>query len=231
MFAHLATSVCILCNVSTKSSLCLCTRCLNDLPVTKHSCLQCGNILPIETLELSLKLCGKCQTNPPPIDRTFSLYEYKTPVDHLIKQLKFKHSIITANLLGRLMAQSIIQQNITLPDAIIPIPLHNKRLRMRGYNQAIEIAKPLAKQLKLPLLTDAVIRLKHTPAQTRSKAKERRLNLRNSFGCKTILPYASIAIVDDVITTGTTVNEVAKVLKKNGVQQVYAWSCAHSKLA
>ncbi len=226
MFANLATSVCLLCNMSTKSSLCLCAYCLDDLPVTKHSCLQCGNTLPIE----ANNICGKCQTDPPPIDRTFSLYEYKTPVDHLIKQLKFKHSIITADLLGKLMAQAIIQQNIPLPEAIIPIPLHNKRLRMRGYNQAIEIAKPLAKQLKLPLLTDAVIRHKHTPAQTKSKAKERRINLRNSFNCKTTLPYTSIALVDDVITTGATINEVAKVLKKNGVQQVYAWSCAHSKL-
>ncbi|MEE9303752.1 MAG: ComF family protein [Thiotrichaceae bacterium] len=226
MFNKLNTSICILCHANTQQALCLCTNCLNDLPSIKNCCSQCGNTLPAEVADL----CGSCQANPPPIDKTFSLFHYKTPIDHLIKQLKFKHSFVTADLLGKLMAEAIIQRGITLPEAIIPTPLHYKRLRMRGYNQSIEIAKPLAKHLKLPLLNTDLIRNKHIRPQTECSAKERRRNLRNNFICRTPLSYATIAVVDDVITTGTTVNEIAKTLKKKGVKEVYAWSCAHSSM-
>ncbi len=226
---HLQTSSCILCQSSTQHDLCLCKNCLHDFPVIQHSCPQCGNALSNQTSHMSLKLCGSCQTNPPAIDKTFSLFHYKAPIDHLIIQLKFKHSIVTANLVGKLMAEALIQQEITLPEAIIPTPLHYKRLRMRGYNQSIEIAKPLATYLKLPLLTNnALVRNIHSRPQTECTAKERRNNLHNTFSCPTPLSYNRIAIVDDVITTGTTVNEIAKTLKKNGVSEVYAWSCAHS---
>ena len=227
MFSQLTTASCILCHASLQDEqqpLCLCQHCLNDLPVITHSCPQCGNALKTDIHGL----CGRCQTHPPVIDKTFSLFHYKPPMNYLIKQLKFNHSIITADLLGKLMAEAIIQQNTTCPEALIATPLHTKRLRQRGYNQAIEIAKPLAKKLNIPLLTDTLIRNKHNRPQTECSAKERKTNLRNSFSCVSPLSYSSIAIIDDVISTGTTVNEIAKVLKKNGAKTVFAWSCTHS---
>jgi len=224
MFSHFTTSTCILCHSSTHSTLCLCSHCLNDFPLMTHSCPQCGNALSTKTSGL----CGSCQKHPPSVDKTFSLFHYKTPVDHLIKQLKFNHSIIPADLFGKLMAKAIAQQNITLPDALIPIPLHSNRIRERGFNQAIEIARPLAKAFKIPLINNRVIRSKHTRPQTDCSAKERSNNLKNSFNCITPLPYQRVAIIDDVISTGTTINEVAKILKQQGVKEVYAWSCAHS---
>lgn len=135
-----------------------------------------------------------------------------------------------ANLLGKLMVNHIIQHKLQKPDAIIPIPLHVKRLRQRGYNQALEIAKPLSKQLNIPILTNHLVRNKHTRPQTDCTIKERKKNISNSFTVVNPPQFQTIAIVDDVITTGATINEAAKVLKQNGVEQVFAWSCANTNL-
>ncbi len=226
MFTQLIGSHCLLCHAQiADASHYLCPPCLHDLPYLTHSCPQCGTALTKQT-DTS---CGKCQANTSPIQQTFSLFHYKPPVNHLIKQLKFHHTLLIANLFGKLLAEAIKQQDTPLPDCIIPVPLHTRRLRERGYNQALQIAKPLAKELGIPLQTSLLVRSKYTRPQTDCSFKERKTNLRNSFSCTLeATSYQSIAIVDDVITTGTTINEAAKVLRRHGVKQVFAWSCAHS---
>lgn len=128
------------------------------------------------------------------------------------------------------MADTIIQSATPLPDALLPVPLHNTRIKDRGFNQALEIAKPIAKKLQIPLITKSLIRTRHTQAQTELSSKNRRKNIKNSFQRQPNLHYKTIAIIDDVITTGTTMNEIAKILKQGKVEKVYAWACAQASL-
>ncbi len=229
---------CILCNTNTHQNFCLCRDCLHDLPTSSDSCPKCGNALPTQLstklatnkVTMNIATCGYCQTHKLFVDNTFSLFQYKMPIDYFIKQIKFHNSLVIADLLGKLMANHIILHELQRPDAIIPIPLHVKRLRQRGYNQALEIAKPLSKLLNIPILHNHLVRHKHTRPQTDCTIKERNKNITNSFTIANLPQSQTVAIVDDVITTGATINEAAKVLKQNGVTRVFAWSCAHTNL-
>ncbi len=138
---------------------------------------------------------------------------------------------MVATLFGNLLAEQISARNLPLPDVMVPIPLHRKRLRERGYNQALEIAKPLARILGIPLQTTLLVRTQHTLPQTECTIQERRKNVRNRFHCPDPANYKSIAVIDDVITTGSTANEAAKAFKQQGIQQVSIWSCAHTPLS
>lgn len=116
---------------------------------------------------------------------------------------------------------------MTLPDIIIPVPMHKKRLRQRGFNQALQIAKPVSKALSVPLSNSIAYRSFYTPPQTQLNADARRTNPQASFVCKD-LSGEHVAIIDDVITTGSTISELAKALKQKGASKVTAWAIAHA---
>ena len=119
-----------------------------------------------------------------------------------------------------------------LPAAIVPVPLHTSRLRRRGYNQALELAKPLARHLHLPLLTGALARTRATGAQTDLSAIQRRRNVRGAFAAHfPDAPPAHVAVLDDVFTTGATLGECARVLKRAGVARVDVWALARAARA
>jgi ComF family protein len=115
-----------------------------------------------------------------------------------------------------------------MPEAILPVPLHARRLRERGFNQSIELARPASRAFGLPLVRDLVKRSRPTSPQTALDIKQRRQNLRNAFVVDGKIPYSHIAILDDVVTTGSTVNELAKVLRRSGVQTIQVWSIARA---
>lgn len=188
-----------------------------------HCCRQCGNTLEDE----NLNICGDCQITPPAIDQTFCLSTYSPTARELIKQLKFNQQLLIADSLGKLLADTIHNQAIALPDVIIPVPMHKKRLRQRGFNQALQIAKPVEKRLSIQLSNSIAYRSAYTPPQTQLNASTRRTNPQSSFYCKK-LSGEHIAIIDDVITTGSTVNELAKALKQQGASKVSAWAIAHA---
>jgi len=233
MLRNINLSHCILCRTqhSDRSSL-LCSPCNKSLPRISHYCDQCGNILPDHTPYL----CRHCLKKTAIFDGAFSLFHYKPPIDYFIKQLKFQHQLLYADFLGNKMADALaehakqITTNLTTPDVILPVPLHSTRIRNRGFNQALEIAKPIAKKLRIPLITNELIRLHHTQAQTELNARERRNNLKNSFFYQPsshTAHYKNIAVIDDVMTTGTTLHEITKVLKQHpSVENVYVWVCA-----
>ena len=219
----LFTSLCLICDTkNTSSKLPLCDDCLHELPHNLHACQQCG--LTIEDTKSSL--CGKCQTKPPAYDKTITPYVYDTAIKHLIVELKFKKKLINAHLLGKLLAQ--VAETEKSPDFLLPVPLHRKRLRKRGFNQAMELCRVLSKELSIPVLTNVIEKTKETVPQSDLSAKQRKTNLQSSFKLHRKPPIGSIAIIDDVITTGTTINEIAKLLKKSGVKQVQAWACART---
>ncbi len=127
-----------------------------------------------------------------------------------------------------LLARELIDNNIDSPDALIAVPMHVSRLRTRGYNHSALIAQNLSKTLNIPTLDNALTKLRKTTPQARLSLKQRRKNLKGSFELKKIINAKSVAIIDDVVTTGSTAEEIAKILKKNGVDYVQVWGIAHT---
>jgi ComF family protein len=166
----------------------------------------------------------------PDCDECHSAFTYHPPINNLLLGIKFGRNIRELATVGNLTATGILHQLEEIPEAILPIPLHSKRLHRRGFNQALELARPLAKQLRLPLLDHNITRRKATQAQTELNAQQRQQNLHQAFAIRKSIPYCHVAIFDDVITTGATAGELARLLRSQGVQRVDIWSCARTIL-
>lgn len=217
---------CILCQAICQNRD-ICIPCVNELPYCQITCPQCGLTL---LNQAEPRFCGKCLIKPPPFNHTIALCEYKAPLTHLIANLKFHKKLIYSRVLGEIMAESLAQyyQNKPLPASIIPVPLHKKRLQERGYNQALELARPIAKQLALPLLTHACIRNRVTQTQSSLSLEEREKNMKGAFSLTGEAVGKHIAILDDVITTGNTVTEMSQLFKKAGIETITLWCLARS---
>lgn len=172
--------------------------------------------------------CGACLRRPPHVDSTLTALRYAYPVDRMVRTLKYGGAVVQGRVLGELLASHLSMRAGAWPDCVVPVPLARQRFQQRGYNQAIEIAGVLAKRLPISLRTDLVIRTRETREQAELDRKERRRNLRNAFAVRAALPGPHVAIVDDVITTGSTMNEVARVLKRAGAETVEAWAVARA---
>ncbi len=142
--------------------------------------------------------------------------------------LKFRKDIRLARLLGGLMAQELLAQFVAPPgmDVIVPVPLHPARLRERGFNQALELARPLARQLCVPLDSRCAERVRATAPQSALPAKQRRRNIKGAFRVTAAVKGCRVAVVDDVMTTGHTVSEFAATLRRAGAVSVTVWVCA-----
>ena len=214
---------CLLCG-QTSHRHSLCADCIQDLPRFTASCFRCG--LPIAPLA-GADLCGQCQQHAPGYDRVIAAFAYATPVSQLVAQLKFQQRLQLARLFGELLAARIAPDT-ALPQALIPVPLHPNRLRTRGYNQALEIARPLGRILSLPVLADSVRRRRDTAPQSAQAAEQRQQNIRGAFRLNKPLHLRHVAIVDDVMTSGHTVGEMAGVLREAGVEQIEVWCVARA---
>lgn len=212
---------CVLCHAKSDQQIDLCSHCQHDLPYWQHGCCKCGTVLNGHE-----KICGDCLRETPPFDYTFALCDYVAPIAKLILDLKFQHQLIYAKILGELMAEKLKHRREKLPQCIIPVPLSKKRLRERGFNQAIELAKPISKCLHIPTEINCCWRTRHTEAQAMLLAKHRHKNIKNAFVVKESLKAKHIAIVDDVVTTGHTIRELSRMLRKNGVTKIEIWCCA-----
>lgn len=210
---------CILCHQTSDQRRDLCADCQATLPFLGHCCQQCAMPLP------SGQRCGACLKHPPYFDRTFALFRYESPINQWITQLKFHRNLRNASLLSELFLEKY--NHIERPDLIIPVPLHPKRLRQRGFNQAIELARPFAKHFHTTLEKHHCMRMRHTPAQSSIPAKQRQQNLKKAFAYRGPIPQ-HVAIVDDVITTGHTVNELSQLLRQAGCQQIDIWAIART---
>lgn len=215
-------NLCLLCKTVT-TKLLICEHCFQNLPwINPEVCLICANPLSGNNLHHQ---CGQCQQQPPAYDNTFAAFYYCFPIDRLILGLKFSNKLVYAKLLAHLFCLKY-QNSINKPDFIIPIPLHPTRMKQRGFNQSHEIAKIIAKKLQIPVIANACERILDTQPQLALPAKLRTKNVRKAFQVKQPIPAQTIAIVDDVVTTGSTVQELAKLLKKQGVKRVDIWCCA-----
>ena len=204
----------------------LCPGCEQSLPILQHACPRCA--IPYEQA-LTHGECGTCQKQPPAFTRAIALYRYAPPVDHFIRELKFRQQLGLACLLGERLAQRLLRET-SRPDLIIPVPLHKARLRERGYNQALEIARPLARALGAPLDFRSLVRVRATAPQTGMTVAERRQNLRGAFALRNndVVRKLRVALVDDVMTTGSTVQAAAHCLRAAGAQEVEIWVIARA---
>lgn len=209
---------CLVCGEADDHALC--TTCARALPWNRSACQHCGLPLPLPAVA-----CGHCQRRPPPLTETRAVFRYEAPLDRLLPRLKFHRDLAAGRLCGELMATALADAE--RPDALIPLPLHYKRLRGRGFDQTLELARPLARSLRLPLLDDALLRVRETAPQSRLDAPARHRNLRRAFAVRpgAALP-AHVALVDDVMTTGATLHAAAHALLRAGATRVDAWVCA-----
>jgi len=215
--------ICLLCGDPGAGDRDICPACLKSLPYLENACTACG--LPIAMASGSL--CGDCQKTPPPQDRLFTPLRYEEPVRHLIQGLKFGSRLAHARLLGALLAERI-EPRPNWPEVLLPVPLHPSRYRERGFNQALEIARVVARRHGIPLNYQACRRTRSTEAQARLHADERRKNLRRAFQLTQSPAWRHVAIIDDVVTTGTTVGELAATLRRGGASLIEVWACARA---
>lgn len=216
---------CLLCGAPCEGSRPLCTSCLRDLPRNTACCRLCA--LPLPNAAAG-SLCGACGDRRPALDRVIAPLLYTDPVDRLIGEFKFHGQLHVGRLLAQLLGDAIEAQASDRPEVIIPVPLHSSRLRRRGYNQALELARGLSRRFCIPLDYRAGRRILPTLPQAGLSGKTRRTNLRGAFSVREGLPYRHVAIVDDVVTTGSTLGELARALKQRGIIRIDAWALART---
>ena len=219
-FNHLSRYIlkqnCLLCASPQANSHALCAACLNDLPYSPAtSCPQCG-------LSSNSLICGSCLNSPPDFDITRAVFIYAFPIDAMMQRYKYGDALHISRTFGQLLAEKVAINSV---DLIIPMPMHPARLKERGFNQALEIAKVFSKD-KLDFTS--AIRQKLTPPQASLPFKERVKNIKGAFQVNDDLTGKRVAIVDDVMTTGASLNELAKTLKKAGASNVECWVIART---
>lgn len=212
---------CYLCGASTGEGL-LCSSCTTELPILPvGACPVCA--LPVG----QGLVCGACQRHPPAFDRTIAGYRYEFPIGEMVQGLKYGHRLQVAGFFATALAAKFASRG-DLPDVLLPMPLHPARLRVRGFNQAAEIARPLARLLGCRLRLATLLRDVDTPPQVGLPWAARAANVRGAFRCVEDLQGLRVAVVDDVLTTGATLHEVARCLKGRGAVQVENWVVART---
>lgn len=217
---QLPSQPCLLCGAPSHEGLC-CAACDAELPrISGQHCPVCA--LPTPDGDV----CGACLAQAPVFDHTVAAFRYSFPLDKLIQALKFNERLILADFLS----DALIQRIEIIPDFVVAMPLHPLRLRERGFNQSLLLARRIASQLRIPLLADACERVRNTPPQSSLPWKERDKNMRQAFACKAEakLKGKHVAIVDDVMTTGASTGELARVLKQAGAREVSVWVVART---
>jgi len=220
--ARLLPARCLICGMDAKLGQGLCADCTVELPLITHPCPFCA--LPLPTSEALA--CGDCLQRPPPYRQCVSALLYQPPASHLIAAFKFRSQLPVARLLSDLLRQQIGQSPQV--DVILPVPLHWRRRWQRGFNQAETIADELSRQLHIPVQTRWLQRRHATPSQHLLNATQRAKNLRGAFALKHSVQGLRIALVDDVVTTGSTVAEVAQTLLRGGAASVVVWCLART---
>jgi len=212
----------------------ICQFCHQKLPSQVNGCAVCA--LPIKQNESGKLLennkdliCGECIKQSPPFDKTVAAFHYEPPISDFITQYKFNAQLELLPLLSDYLAKNIQShyQNKAMPKLLIPVPLHKHKLVKRGFNQSQLIAKRLSKGFGIPVSGNHIQRSKETRPQMELDSNERQQNLKDAFQISQQLP-SHIAIIDDVVTTGTTVTELAKQAKSHGATTIDIWCLARA---
>lgn len=217
---------CLLCNKKSNTGKDICDRCWIDLPWLLSCCYQCAK--PINIAHNEPLYCGDCLKDPPPFDATIAPLQYQREIISLITKMKFYDNLSATRFFAELITEKIMAQASfnEFPELLIPVPLHPKRLRQRGYNQATLIAKHVSKLTQIPTTYKLCKRIRYTTAQSKTSAEFRRSNMVKAFELKQPIQARHVAIIDDVMTTGATVGSLSHLLKENGVEKISIWCAA-----
>ncbi len=215
---------CLLCGLPAGRRS-ICAGCRADLPWLQQACRRCAAPLPAGAPP---GYCAQCDLSLTAIDRYRAALVYDYPVDRLVTGAKFNRRPEFARALGDLLTEYIGAElpAESRPDRLIVVPLHPYRLVQRGFNQAEEIALPIARGLGIPMDRTSCRRRRNTPAQSGLGGTARRQNLHRAFACRCCFAAQSLAIVDDVVTTGCTASALADVLRAAGAERIEVWSAA-----
>ena len=200
-----------------------CENCYLQLPFQNHCCNQCG-----QAFAGLNDHCGRCLVAPPNFDACFCPFRYEPPISDQIIRFKYGGHPELAKRLAATLAREILANQLPFPELLIPVPLHISRLRERGFNQSLLLAQELSKLLRVPVSNNIIGKHRHTKPQAEQSLAQRKTNLRNSFSIIGNNLPKTVAIVDDVFTTGTTASEITKILKRNGVDYAQVWGVAHT---
>jgi len=218
---------CALCAGPAPAGRELCEGCEADLPRVAQSCPRCA--LALDATDAS-GLCRRCAAQPPRFHRALAPLAYDYPVDRLLLGLKFGGRAHLARALAGQIAARVREEAerglLDMPDALVPVPLHPKRLAERGFNQAEEIARFVGRDLGVPVQPEICRRTRHTKMQSRLSDEERRANVAGAFLCSKAPKRP--AIVDDVVTTGATVDALAAALSAAGAERLHVWAAARA---
>jgi ComF family protein len=209
---------CVLCDAPTRDER-ICAGCEAELPRLPLTCCALCSV-PL----LSGAVCGACLQKPPSFDRVSAAFAYDFPIDALIHAFKYGRRLALAPVLGEALAGGAAPD----VDVLVPMPLAPRRLSERGFNQALEIARFVSRRHGIPIVATGCRKIIETPPQAALPWKERAKNVRRAFVCDATFNGLRIAVVDDVLTTGATLNELARVLRKAGAVSVAGWVVART---
>lgn len=212
---------CLVCGDGGHEARELCRACHASLPRNLACCGRCA--LPLSS---AVPECDTCQADSRPWADVWVPYEYGCPLDSLEARFKFAGSLAA----GRVLSDAWMEAGPppSLPELLLPVPLHLSRLRSRGYNQALELARPLGRRYRIPVAHDVLYRARRTEAQSELDAAARLGNVRGAFAVRRVPEQKHVAIVDDVMTTGATLVECTRALLAVGVDRVDVWALART---
>lgn len=210
----------------------ICEDCLQRYARPVPRCWTCAARLPLELIGRPQPQCGRCLTDAPPLDRTVAALDYRFPWDGLLQHFKYHQALdLRESLLERLNS-ALTAAEVDEPDWLLPVPLSNERLHERGYNQSHELARALARRRGLRCDPDMLLRVRHNERQAGLKLADRTANVRGVFAVEPLraakLRGTRVALLDDVMTSGATLFELARVLLQAGVMSVQAWVVART---
>jgi ComF family protein len=216
-------TLCVMCRGRAERAN-LCRGCRRELPRMGAACARCAAAMTVG----ATPLCGACQVRPPPWDAAISAFHYEFPLDGLMRALKYRGRLAVARALGDACAVEFAPRIVRRPDLIAPVPLHWRRYLVRGFNQSLELARPVAAALDLALVPTLMRRTRCTAEQARLASSQRRSNVRGAFRVGAELRGMTVAIFDDVMTTGATLASAATVARRSGAREVQVWVCARA---
>lgn len=214
---------CSLCRIQPASHGHLCHACHSNLPWIGHCCHRCAIDMPAS----DSSICAKCLTSPPRFARTEAAFSYRFPVSSLIPHIKHEQGIVHLNWMAQGLTERLQASPRAWPDRLIAVPSHPLRQLARGFNPAVSLAAILSNSLSIRLLTDTLHKIKRTPRQASLGARARQSNIKNSFTYSGAA-YSHVALIDDVMTTGSTANEISRVLLTAGIGRVEVWVLART---
>ncbi len=215
-----APGLCLACGCELDDASSLCASCSSQLRRVPNPCQYCGQPNPVDGL-----LCPACLLNPPRWQKIIAPLQYRGLVRDYLIQLKFSEALYLAKSLCQECIDPF-RQSSPRPEVLLPVPLHRARLLERGYNQAYEIATVWSGRLGIPVDRHALTRTRATPSQSGLSAPQREQNIRKAFAYAPKHEYRHVALIDDIVTTGSTVTEITKVLHRGGVEFVEGWALA-----